>query len=153
MFCGKWWKLFYDISFCLTVLISLWSYSALFGVSLARNIGIPAIADACDMSVQGDGESGCRGLYSLYVCIFWVWTLVLSLMDFTEQQNVQVFATFCRVLIIGLMVFTSIGLIYSGWVYNGTSYGYNTVTTGLTLFVTQFTQKPSESNVAFIFLR
>ena len=134
LFGGKWWKLFYDISYCISTLIALWSYSALFGVSLARNIGISVIAKECDMSIDADDESdGCRALYSFYVCIFWVWTLIVSLMDFTEQQSIQIFATFCRILIIGLMVCTSIGLLYSVWDYNGTSYEYAAITTGLNL--------------------
>jgi len=69
-------------------------------------------------------------LYSLYVCIFWVWTLIVSLMDFTEQQSIQIFATFCRILISLLMVVTSIGLLYSVWDYNGIDYEYASVTSG-----------------------
>ena len=123
MFGGKWWKLGYDIFYGISTLIALWSYSALFGVSLARNIGIPGIADACDMSLDTEERAeGCRGLYSLYVSIFWIWTLIVSLMDFTEQQGIQIFATAARIAIISLMIFTSIGLIYSSWYYDGATY-------------------------------
>lgn len=125
LFGGKWWKLLYDVSYGLATLIALWSYSALFGISLARNIGIPGIAVACDMAEDGDdANTGCRGLYSFYVALFWVWTCVLSLMDFSEQQGVQMAATFARVIIIGLMVLTCIGLIYSNWHYDGRTYHY-----------------------------
>eukprot|EP01084_Bolivina_argentea_P203253 347178_1 len=126
MFCGKWWKLFYDISYCISILIALWSYSSLFGVSLARNIGMTGISSACDMSADIDRNSECRGLYSLYVLIFWIWTLIISLMDFTEQQSIQIFATIARVCIISLMIITSIGLIYSSWYYDGNTYEIST---------------------------
>lgn len=128
MFGGKWWKLSYDIFYGVATLIALWSYSALFGVSLARNIGITGISDACDMSLDAeDREEGCRGLYSLYVSIFWIWTLIVSLMDFSEQQAIQIFATGARILIISLMIFTSIGLIYSSWYYDGEAYQLSTI--------------------------
>ena len=111
MFCGKWWKLLYDVSYVLATLIALWSYSALFGISLARNVGIPGIAAACDMNADGDDpDTGCRGLYSFYVALFWVWTCFVSLMDFSEQQGIQIAATVARVLIISLMMLTSIGM-------------------------------------------
>lgn len=111
MFAGKWWKLLYDVSYVLATLIALWSYSALFGISLARNVGIPGIAPACDMSEDGDDpNTGCRGLYSFYVAFFWLWTCVVSLMDFSEQQGIQIAATVARVVIISLMMLTSIGM-------------------------------------------
>ena len=80
MFCGKWWRLAYDVTFGLSTLIVLWSYNVLFGVSLARNIGIPLIASACNM--ENDDSTDCRGLYSFWVLVFWVWTLTITLIDF-----------------------------------------------------------------------
>eukprot|EP01083_Nonionella_stella_P015446 43235_1 len=120
MFCGKRWKICYDVFYGISLIIALWSYSALFGISLARNIGIPGISDACDITEGVTAE--CRGLYSLYVCIFWIWTVIITSMDFTEQQGIQVGAAVARICIISLMIITSIGLIYSSWAYDGSEY-------------------------------
>eukprot|EP01084_Bolivina_argentea_P101323 181681_1 len=121
IFCGKWCRLGYDISFGVSTLIGLWSYNVLFGVSLARNISIPLISSACNME-QDNQSTDCRALYSIYVLIFWSWTLVITLIDFRHQQWLQVSATIARVIIIFLMVFTSIGLMYSVYYYNGNNY-------------------------------
>ena len=85
IFGGFWWRLFYDIFFGICTLTALWSYVTLFGVSLARSFGISSISTACNME-SSSGTSSCRGLYTLYVCLFYIWSLFASLMGLKHQK-------------------------------------------------------------------
>ena len=74
---------------------------------------------------SSSGTSSCRGLYTLYVCLFYIWSLFASLMGLKHQKILQVTAFIAKMIIFLLMFITSIGLIYSYWYYNGNDWIYN----------------------------
>ena len=84
IFCGKWWRLAYDISFCLSTMIVLWDYNVLLGVVLARTFPISGINGTCN--VEEDSSTDCYNLYAFWVCIFFVWTLCITLISFQNQK-------------------------------------------------------------------
>ena len=117
MFCGRRWRIGYDITFFVAQMISLWSYCALFGASLARTVGIDGISSSCNIELSGYTED-CRLLYTFYSCIFWIWCIILVLMDFTEQMSLQIISFIARIIIIMLIIITSIGLMYGNLYYD-----------------------------------
>merc|ERR1719361_345951 len=120
MFAGEWWRFAYDVMFGISMIVALWDYNVLLGLVLARTIGISSISNACNM--DSDHDSECRSLYSFWICLFFVWSVVVTLIDFKHQKWLQVTSTILRMVVIATMAVTSIGLIYSGWYYNGSDY-------------------------------
>jgi len=124
IFGGKWWRLCYDISFILSMIIVLWDYNVLLGVVLARTFPIPGINGTCNE--EDDSSTSCYELYAFWVCIFFVWTVCITLVDFQHQKWLQVTSTIMRLVIIAIMAITAIGLMYSGWYYDGSDYEWDT---------------------------
>ena len=58
------------------------------------------------------------------ISIVWVWAVFITMIDFEHQHGLQIVSTFARISIILLMIFTSIGLLYSDFIYNGNSFSY-----------------------------
>jgi len=100
--------------------MELCAYCTLFGVSMARNVGIPGISDACDITHAHSSE--CRGLYSFYIGLFWIWSMFISIQDFPAQAGYQTFSSIMRFFIMFVMLYTSIALMYSSYTYDGTSF-------------------------------
>ena len=84
IFAGKWWRLAYDISFCLSTMIVLWDYNVLLGIVLARTFPIPGINGTCN--IEDDSSQDCYDLYAFWVCIFFLWTVSITLIDFEHQK-------------------------------------------------------------------
>ena len=84
IFAGKWWRLGYDVFFGVGMLIALWDYNVLIGLTMTRTIGISSISQECNL--ESDDSSGCRSLYTLWVCLFFIWSVVVTLIDFKHQQ-------------------------------------------------------------------
>ena len=124
LFCGKKWRIMYEISYIITELTALWSFMVLFGASLARVASIPNISSSsCDVETESNNYN-CRLLYSFYIVIFWIWNTIIVLLDFTEQQFVQYGSFFIRLLIVLLIIITSIGLMYGNLYYSESSGKY-----------------------------
>ena len=124
LFCGKKWRLLYEISFVIYGIVTLWGFMVLFGASLARVASIPGISSSsCDVETESNNFN-CRLLYSFYIIIFWIWNTIIVLLDFTEQQFVQYGSFFLRFLIVLLIIITSIGLMYGNLYYSEDSGKY-----------------------------
>ena len=123
LFCGKTWRIIYEVSFIINEITALWSYMVLFGASLARIGGISSISTSCDVETEPNNYN-CRLLYSFYICLFWIWCTFIVLLDFTEQRFVQFGSFFVRLLIVLLIVITSIGLMYGDLYYDNSSGRY-----------------------------
>jgi len=120
IFCGKYYRIIYEVLFTIAMVMELCSYCTLFGVSMTRHIGIDPISKACDITQPHTSE--CRGLYSFYIGIFWLWSMFITIQDFPAQAGYQTFSSIMRFIIIFVMLFTAIGLMYSGWSYNGQTF-------------------------------
>ena len=109
IFGGKWWRLCFDLSFCLSLAIVLWDYNVLLGVVLTRTFPIPSISETCN--VENDNSESCYNLYAFWVCIFFVWTVCITLIDFQHQKwfGFHSFSLFLRVRL-GLTVYFSLSL-------------------------------------------
>ena len=123
IFCGKRWRIGYEISFITLTIVGLWSFMVLFGASLARIAGISSISSSCDIETESNNYN-CRLLYSFYVCMFWIWCTIIVLLDFTEQKFVQYGSFFARFSIVLLIIITSIGLMYGNLYYSKDSGKY-----------------------------
>ncbi|ETO05209.1 hypothetical protein RFI_32188 [Reticulomyxa filosa] len=87
IFCGRKWKIFYEVSFLIGMMATLWAYSVLFATSLTRVFGVSGISNACEID---SGDYACRNLYNFYVGVFWIWTILICLVNFSEQASFQV---------------------------------------------------------------
>jgi hypothetical protein len=117
MFCGRYWRITYEILFGCAVIIQLWSFATVFGLSLTQNISMGTLYSCNIQSVNGY-TSGCRALYSIFILIFWVWIMFVTSMNFKHQRWLQIFATFFRFINVVIMSATSIAFLYSNVYYD-----------------------------------
>lgn len=131
MFCGKKVRYFYEVVFFASQVSGLWGFMALFGASLSKVAAIGGVSHTCniediyavtDLSDETDAE--CLRLYSIYVSIFWVWAVFITMIEFEHQKWLQIISTLARVSIIFVMAITSVGLIFSDYMYDGNTFVY-----------------------------
>ncbi|ETO18449.1 hypothetical protein RFI_18816, partial [Reticulomyxa filosa] len=119
MFAGQKWRRAYEICTCLFTVGACWGfvvyiYTTVFGSALARQIGISGLSSRCN--IENDTETSCDELYLVYVGVFALVIIPLSLMDVTEQKYLQVLLMILRYVLIFLMSITSICLLYSDYI-------------------------------------
>lgn len=117
IFCGKKWRHAYQILFAVASLVGLWSYFALFALSLSRTISISFISDSCNIQLT-NYTSECRLLYSFFIVVFWLWAIFITSVEFRQQSIFQITITSFRFLSVFLMTMTSIVMMYSYMSYN-----------------------------------
>ena len=88
MFLGHPGRITYTTLACIYLYTALWVYATVFGMSLADHLDIG------------------KDSYIIYVCIFSIIVIPLSLKDMKEQIWIQVFLSVCRILMVLFMVGT-----------------------------------------------
>lgn len=82
----------------LVLVIALWSFAAIFAGSMAAIVPAPLIGGTCD--VYGEWtDPTCASRYYLYLAIFAVLMVLLTLVRLREQQSFQLAMTVCRIVL------------------------------------------------------
>lgn len=91
LFLGSTGFFLYTISISLYLYGVLWAYSSIFGSAMAQALPLHSDDD-----------------YALYVLIYALFMVPMSMLELSEQITVQLFLSACRFLMIALIVFTPI---------------------------------------------
>lgn len=121
LFCGKKARIFYEILIIFVLFTVTWYFCVVFAVSMTRFVGIKSISDSCEIDEYSISNftTHCRGLYTFYVFIIYIWTLILVVFEFKSQVSVQLISFILQVFVVCILMFvTSIGLMYGNLIYN-----------------------------------
>ena len=121
MFCGKITRLIYEICIIFALFTCSWYYFGVFSISMTRFVGISTISENCEIESysMSNFDNDCRSLYTFYVFLFYVWTMILTLFEFRAQVGIQVLSFSLQVFIVcGLIYVTCIGLMYGNLDYD-----------------------------------
>ena len=127
LFCGKTTRIIYELNIIFVLFTASWYYCVAFCVSMARFVGIESISNSCQIEEysMSNFDNGCRGLYSFYVLVLYIWTMILVGFEFKAQISVQVISFIIQVFVVCILIFiTSIGLMYGNLDYDSDSGKY-----------------------------
>jgi len=86
----------------LVLVIAMWSYAAIFASSMAAVMPIPFIGGTCD--VYGEwADQACASRYYLYLFLFALLMVTLSLIQLREQKSFQLPTFVCAAIGIALL--------------------------------------------------
>jgi hypothetical protein len=100
-------KIIYTILVLLTFETALAAHSTVFSASLTRNIPLP-FAETCDVYQYEGFINECRWKYLVWLAIWLVIALALTIIGMSEQKVLQTLSTILRFVIIGLMFLTAV---------------------------------------------
>lgn len=86
----------------LVLVIAMWSFAAIFAGSMAAAVPAPFVGGTCDV-YEDWTDPVCASRYYIYLGIFAVLMVVLSLVQLREQQAFQLAMTVCRI-VLGLAI-------------------------------------------------
>lgn len=81
------------------LVISMWSFAAIFASSMAAIVPAPFIGGTCDVYDDWEDDT-CASRYYLYLAIFALMMSLLSLAHLAEQQKFQLAMTLCRICLV-----------------------------------------------------
>lgn len=96
MFLGKYGKISYTVLISVYLFSTLWAYTTVFALAFSTHVDIGTYS------------------YQIYVVIFSLFVVPMSLMEFKEQICIQVFLSVCRVVMVSLMIGTVLYARYTG---------------------------------------
>jgi amino acid transporter len=101
MFCPTWTKTVYEVSIAMLLLMSLWAFTVVFSRSAVSKF---SLFDGSDCSDINHFTSGCDWSFRVFVAIFGVVCISISLLDFKEMVTYQLILTIARFILIGVFV-------------------------------------------------
>jgi len=101
-------KIIYTIFMLMTFECAMGAHVAVFASSITRYVPIFTVCNVYDY----DGIfNDCRNIYLLYVALYLVIVVTLTLVGLAEQKVVQIISTLLRYMIFALMLVTAIASI------------------------------------------
>ncbi|KCV70042.1 hypothetical protein H696_03506 [Fonticula alba] len=115
-FLGKAWQRFFEVAMCLYLFGALWGFASVFGTTFGETIpfiGLSSKTWPC--SFYGDPAnlpSECMASYQLYVVIFALLVVPLSLKDMSEQTFIQIALCIVRFASFFVMVLWCLSFLF-----------------------------------------
>ncbi|KAJ6241349.1 hypothetical protein M0813_23542 [Anaeramoeba flamelloides] len=112
LYLGKIGRNAYFINLVVFLLLTVMSYSAVFGSSLSTLFPIKSITKGDSCIIDEKFTSNCQHNYLVYVCIYACIVVPFSCLDLPEQKIIQILLCLFRFLSIGAIIVTTLVGIY-----------------------------------------